>query len=191
MHHPTYEQVDRVASAFEALAEEHNASVRMTEADISREHPSDDTPVCGTIACHAGWYAYHANRQHIRWKIRWKQSSNATRRYTAVAPQATDGTEEIHDLPVTFVCGGQCMAQDLGFPGSHAVLDMLRYYASNPEIWGNPFGYEMFDSTWAFSDLEDPPPDLDLSHLAKHWRMVAERTKAAPKHKRPSRHPST
>ena len=176
MHHPTYEQVDRVASVFEALAEEHNASVRMTEADIIRNHPSDDTPVCGTIACHAGWYAYHTKRQHIRWK-RWKQYSDVTRLYTAVAPQATDDTEEIHDLPVTFILGCQYMAQDLGFTGPNPVLDMLRYYMSNTEIWGNPFGYEMFDSKWAFSDLDDPPPDLDLSHLAKHWRMVAERTK--------------
>ena len=168
----TGRQSSEVASVFEALAREHDSLVDMTEGEVTRKQSpeSDDAPVCGTVACHAGWYAYHANRRNVTW-----QSSRDRRAYTATAPRSNERTSETYNQPVTFTEGAERMAQDLGFGGEEPVRDMLLFLRNNPDIWGNPYGGTMFASRTAFMDEDGIPPRLDLSHLAKHWRGVADR----------------
>ena len=47
---------------------------------------------------------------------------------------------------------------------------------SNPEIWGNYFGFTMFVSNKAFNKKDDEI--LTVNNIAQHWRKVGQRLEA-------------
>lgn len=68
--------------------------------------------------------------------------------------------------------GALLMAEGLGFDSVVALLDWAE---ENPELWGNAFGYLMFESNMAWGG----DPELTLADCVRHLRGVAARITAA------------
>ena len=100
---------------------QHEGAVSMHQCVVS-DHT--DGHQCGTIHCHAGWYALAHS---------WDLKSH----------YLDDGSET-----VTYSKGMGNMRRDLGL-GSRGSLE--EWAQSNPEIWGNEYGDYMFASRRAFN----------------------------------------
>lgn len=110
---------------------------------------------CGTIHCHAGWYAV----ERYDWRLYKK-----------------------HDR-VSFWHGIKLMCDDMGlFPEK---TDYLSYYAgnsplckwvkANPELWGSECG-EIFASAMAFyHPIKRQNGAENLQHIIDHWTEVYDR----------------
>ena len=102
---------------------------------------------CGTVACHAGWFAV---------------ANNKSRAFRVTAPDGkyygfNDAADE--------------MARFLGFQGQICLLD---WASGNPELWGNKNGGVMFSSDSAFGKSTSKNV-ISLKEISNHWRKVAER----------------
>lgn len=130
------ENVGVLATTFLLLAEVKKGAVDMSESDFN---------VCGTIACHAGWFAISRGKN---------KEDNEYKPYYGFKDSAND------------------MAKFLGFEHKG---DLELYFKENPELWGNLYGYTMFYSASAFSKdysraLYTREPTL--REIGNHWAQV-------------------
>lgn len=106
-----------------------------------------DGHLCGTSACHAGWFGYFYEHQPSSSNHSEDFSKNYFGNYT-------------HKI-----------AQLLGFERSYELKTWARF---NSQIWGNGFGSEMFGSDFAF--LENSFQEkVTLETIANHWQGVSDR----------------
>lgn len=85
--------------------------------------------------------------------------------------------EEYLIIPLTSESiGNKLFAQDLGFEDS---IGLLKFAESNPDIWGNDYGYSLFWNNAAFSVPKQkkirPGQSMPVKHLIRHLRFVAKR----------------
>ena len=66
--------------------------------------------------------------------------------------------------------GADQMARDLGFEYRE---DLTEWARDNPDVWGNEYGYGMFQLNLAFGD-----GPITLADIAEHWHGVANRLEA-------------
>ena len=140
-----------VAEAFDQAAKTVNGSVDMLETVIIRSEK------CGTVACHAGWYALMTIKEQ-----EWHFSEYLGCEYLKTSNPGCMG--------MGFTYGKIKMALDLGFPCADRLEDWAQ---ANPEIWGNAFGNRMFGSTEAFG--KDERCNVTLAEIADHWHRVSDR----------------
>ena len=101
-HFPSAQQVDRVATKFERIAARYG-----DEGTVNMDVPIIRQNVCGTIACHAGWY----QRERVTDFI-----------YSpANMYQIGINTEEV---AVHYTAGRRMLARDLGFVEDFGVITM-------------------------------------------------------------------
>ena len=145
------EKARKVAQVFESLARAGvGEQVLMDACTVRRADP------CGTIACHAGWYALHKFREDSVWSEFEDDMKALVRR----------------GYFVSWFDGASAMAGDLGFDN---VGSLTLWADMNPDLWGNDFGRHMFASAMAFGNTPVEDNETTLSHIAEHWRSVADR----------------
>jgi hypothetical protein len=55
---------------------------------------------------------------------------------------------------LTYSDGANEMASDLGFSGGFGISDLENWAESNPDIWGNRYGYNLFCNENAYDNAE-------------------------------------
>ena len=160
MKHPTSVQVAEVVRRFDWVLEEFSKRGDCT-IDMQCGIVEDD-PGCGTIACHAGWYAV-AKLHVLGSGFYWEDAED--REQIKILMAGVD--------VVNYGFGAGSLAYDLGFKDEY---DLQEWAASNPSIWGNCHGYHMFINPWAFKsgDVDDERP-FDLRYVRDHWDAVRRR----------------
>ena len=156
-HFPFARQVDRVATKFEQIAAKYG-----DKGVVNMDLPIIRQSVCGTTACHAGWY----QRERVTDFI-----------YSpANMYQIGINTEEV---AIHYTAGRRMLAQDLGFVEDS---ELLLWAKTNPDIWGGPHGESMFRHRFAFHPDHIPthehPPTIrepSLQDIATWWRAVHKR----------------
>jgi len=96
----------------------------LMETNVSAPHHGH---ACGTIHCHAGWYAVAKEWDGVSTYLRERRS-------------------------VTYSYGAGLMAWDLDFD---SVRSLEAWAGANPAIWGNPNGAGMFHRSDAFGPDPD------------------------------------
>ena len=127
------------------------AKVDMDYCEIGNfEEPN----LCGTYACHAGWFElYH-------------RSGNVE----DMAFQAN--SMDVDDaMAFDFIDGAEKMAEFLGMEG---VDELDTWACDNPEIWGNHNGACIFSEDCAFGKEGDY---VTLEEIGQHWIEVGKRLK--------------
>lgn len=152
MKHPTKEAVIKIASVFEELASTETNKVQMSRVNIERTE-------CGTVACHAGWYAFN----HLSNKFKWHKYHELDEREFLSAI----------DRHISWRDGSDLIAKDLGFT---CMSDVEKWAEENPDIWGNENGKFLFSSNSAFGCSRNKK--VTLVDIANHWKGVAERLPA-------------
>jgi len=110
--------------------------------------------LCGTAACHAGWFQVSKGRS-------WGFLNNI-------------GYEE----------GSRDIARFLGFYGKHPEGKLESWAEDNPDLWGNKDGDGMFCSSDAFYSTPPTltkPHNMSIKHIGLHWLKVADRIEALAK----------
>ena len=128
---------------------------------------------CGTVACHAGWYAM-AKMKDLE-NVKFLHDSSMNNRFLLYK----------EDELITFDDGIHLMARDMGFEEGWELREWAEY---NPEIWGNDYGYAMFscdgEKAFGYSEfstagvikgIDENEDILDLEKIVSHWRNVADR----------------
>lgn len=106
---------------------------------------------CGTVACHAGFYALAKKRNKSGYN--WSEGYFIGRL----------------GYRVEYTEGADLLAEDLGM--RHA--EHLRTWAhKNPKVWGNEYGLNMFHSQLAFGERVML---FKLRTVIDHWLAVADR----------------
>lgn len=151
--HINLENIAVLATTFMLLHEEggHDSRVNMYDATWY---------LCGTVACHAGWFAV-ARGIRQRADHLWKDGS------------ARGGYD--------FFASAEDMATFLGFKGAGQLalvpLDcahtMIGFFSAHPGVWGNSWGNQMFASRRAFGVFNDGL--LTLGRIGEHWAGVYDR----------------
>lgn len=156
---PTSQQIRKVINNFlkldiSALLETNRLNMRTTEVN-SKGH------VCGSVHCHAGWYAVAVLPDRFRYL-----------------------------KMVDFKYGAAQMAFDLGFIdgtnimcpcgcGSIESFDargaLTAWAKANPELWGNHNGDYMFSDTRAFTSAGRPHGAANVMDIVNHWEEVYAR----------------
>lgn len=133
------ENIAILASTFLLLHKQNKtgAEVNMRCVDF---HP------CGTVACHAGWFAIAKGKRRIG-------VYEETRKIQAYG--YTDAARE--------------MAKFIGFESEDA---MCAFFGKHPKLWGNNYGNVMFLDPDAFNPYEDK---VTLKMIGKHWGKVHDR----------------
>ena len=133
----------------------HEGAVDMDEGGVSRRVASSlgNAHKCGTTHCHAGWYLLACE---------W------------------DGVSDyLKGSGVSFEVGAHRMMRDTGMRPEGLVGSLsgglVEWAEDNPEIWGNPWGEDMFFCERAFGCTKD---NITLEKIVDHWRGVAARLKA-------------
>lgn len=138
MKNPNSKQVHILADLFQLLSYDIDAKADMQETEFN---------VCGTTACHAGWFAVANGKNRT-----FSNSMHGSYGFT-------DASNE--------------MAQFLGF-ARHFELEA--WATDNPNLWGNAHGNGMFCDIQAFGVQKKRNSDIvSLLTISKHWRQVAER----------------
>jgi len=146
MRHPTKAQVADLIANFEQVICRHpNGRLDMAEVGV---HEPDGVAVCGTVHCHAGWYA-----------VSYLESAEESAR-------CDDG--ENYD----YTDGQQWMAETLGFTCS---WELESWAENHPSIWGNSHGGVMFSNTKAFITVDTPLGAADVRDIVDFWKDVKER----------------
>ena len=159
MKHPEPENIRKVANRLLRVERKYPGEVNMGATLIYK------TPECGTIACHAGWYALA------------KVEDETSLRVSKAAFEApTLGYDDGKSLE--FYGGVKHMAKDLGF----GTTRELRAWAYNhPKLWGNHYGGKLFESAETFG--KEAGTILSVKDIAEHWLGVADRIEALTKPK--------
>ncbi len=175
-HHPTAASVAELIGVFERCIERNTGyygppELDMGAMDVSADctemgPPSGFDGICGTTACHSGWYLLAKHQE---------QGSTlciCPRLQTVHEHLVLDGQELEHELSWTE--GRVLMAEDLGF----ACHEDLQFWAEEyPEYWGGDDGALLFGSERAFRHVLPPPGEGEpsLHHIVEHWRGVHTR----------------
>ena len=183
MHHPTSDQIQKVIDTFNDCIRRNDDvrefHVEMGEASVQAQlqPEGEGNGVCGTLACHGGWYALAKYQEETEGSLRkhgWKLSVD---QYNDVQIVEASG----YKYQLDFVEGRDLMAKDLGFEESEGISEWAHH---NPKLWGNSYGGNMFHHASAFwTDPYDGPPDdesvpdLDLEDIVLWWEGVRDRVK--------------
>lgn len=143
MKHPKSVDAYRIADTFQFLA-----TARMGHVDIEEFRVPAVEHICGSSACHGGWFQVAAA------PVRNPQA----RGFGALEYQAITSYSD----------GAELMARELGM-GNMRILEEWAHH--NPNIWGNKNGGDMFTGDRAFT--KGPPPTL--GKIARHWYGVGAR----------------
>lgn len=117
-------------------------------AQVDMGEPSwnlGEANLCGSPACHAGWFAVARNQEQD------KITKNGVKHYN-------------------FHHSAKEMAVFLGFDSEQ---DLENWAFENPTLWGNTYGGGMFSDRSAFLPGEGRQPTL--KEIGKHWLKVASR----------------
>ena len=152
MKHPEPEKIRKVADLLMHTISKHQGYVNMDSIHVTKME------VCGTTACHAGWYLLAKEGENVIIDI-------------------DNPPKEFHDKK-TYEIGAELLAQDLGFDDK---LDLEDWAGNNPKLWGNTEGQVMFYSEEAFGKIKSYAHDLSVEEIAEHWRAVADRIEALQK----------
>lgn len=133
----------------------------MHEQEVIR--PYDDE--CGTTACFAGWYLFadlhdkgedHAFVDHT--------DHGTGCRFHALTVPVQHGGYMVH-----WDEGANAFARAVGF---RHYEELEEWAALRPDLWGNPYGGDMFTRATAYG--ETPQGDEVTIHtVMEHWRNVA------------------
>lgn len=146
MRDPKWQDVQLVADRFFLMSQilgEDNCKVNIGNPKVLPE-----ANLCGTPACHAGWYAAFNPNMVMDRKGSYCEGVRALN----------------NDL------GFKSNTESSG----HSLREWAWH---NPELWGNVYGYCMFSSNSAFGRISENLTDdiLTLVDIAKHWQGVANR----------------
>ena len=158
--HPMPSAIRLVANRLESMIPQAlNGNVKMYEPTICKT-----TNECETQACHAGFYELeNALRNTDKYFFDPVQSGNNDQNF--LHKKWNEDTTAL----VTWKDGANRMAHDLGFDSKE---DLEEWAMSNPVLWGNEKGYDMFESVDA---INSECGIIKLSEIVSHWRDVAER----------------
>lgn len=132
--------------------------LNMASTRVNVEH------TCGTVHCHAGWYAIGASVA--------VRENRALMIYTGGAIMMAEDLEILNrDLPVY-----NNYRSDFMPPLGYTSVPM--WAEKNPELWGNVQGTHMFGYRSAFWSEKRPLGALSLQDIIDHWKEVYERIKA-------------
>ena len=159
MKHPDPKDIRNVADRLLRVARKYPGEVNMGCTMIYKP------PECGTVACHAGWYALAKVEDETSLWVKRADTTIPVLRYA-------DGK------PLEFYRGIKLMANDLGFRTS---TDMRGWADCHPELWGNNHGDRMFGSAQAFGKVAGSV--FSVKDIAEHWLAVADRIEALTKPK--------
>ena len=144
MKHPEPEKIREVADRLMHAASEHPGHVAMNNTSVIHSE------LCGTVACHAGWYLLARRGKDVIINLDHIPAS---------------------EFPVeTYINGAILLAQDLGF---HDQIDLEDWAGDNPKLWGNTEGQVMFYNEEAFGKRNQY--GLSVKDIAEHWHTVADR----------------
>ena len=143
MKHPHSSKVLEVIKAFESVLP---MAIRENHLNMSTANVNCGTYACGTVHCHAGWYAI-AKGLHLNEGISY-----------------SDGVIKMcKDLGITD--GGDFWDSPIE-----------AWASKNKDIWGNRGGNVMFSNRIAFKHPTKRPKGAEnLQHIIDHWREVYER----------------
>ena len=160
--HPRPENIAKVAAYFRSLADKDSTDYPLT-VDLGQGHIMKSG--CGTVACHAGYYALkYFNEQKMFWG-----KAKGLQEYKQFL--FNDSA-----LSVTFREGMELMAKDLGFSSSDQLTSWAYKY---PEIWGNRWGGYMFGPSGrlSFGIERYSMTHLNMDRIATHWELVEQNMK--------------
>ena len=151
MKHPRSEDVQKVIDNFKSIRHlvTKNSQIDMGEVWVQKEFIHE----CGTVHCHAGWYA--------------------------VAHAIKDPSIIENGKYVGYETGAKLMAEDLRIISCKHLLTWADVY---PEIWGNKYGEDMFSDNWAFVcntvDENGGGKEIEgMESIIQHWEGVRDRLK--------------
>ena len=157
---PRPNRIRQMCNMLEAAAKKHHVRVNMLEPTIRLR--ASDNP-CKTICCHGGLFALAMEEKN---DYRFLEG-NLTENKFGMA------------TTVFFDEGADMMARFLGFCDSN---DLREWAEINANIWGNPYGKNMFHAGKAFGlyrGIDDPMLkgicEPTVEDILKHWRDVAKR----------------
>ena len=182
MKHPTPQAIREAMDRMEAAALKAHGTglVAMNYGTIQQGDGLyiDEThiDVCGTVACHGGWYALAA-LDGLEWENPIPGEKGAAPDYLIRSPEECGYTGYI----ASYAWGADKLAQDLLGEGS-SQYDLQDWAHENPHLWGNEWGNDMFSGqsgpcAFGGSMFSDAFP---LSVVIDHWRAVADRIEALP-----------
>ena len=165
------------------------AICNMGHWDISRgptmtSHDAGNEPeyVCGTAACHGGWYAL-ATLGQVKWAkppVDDPQQQDASSRDDESAEYLYHDDEMPMPRMVGFSRGAERLARDLLGEGAHPI-DLTSWAGLNPDLWGNVYGEAMFEGGCRGRAAFDRGGDytFPVEVVIDHWRAVADRIEDA------------
>lgn len=158
------EDARKVALLFQKVA-----NIESNQIDMETTHILDLNygNVCGTVACHAGWYAFCRASDA---DVRWNDCNGDEEKMLFWEKPMPDSYGLLHSQNVSWLDGSLMLAKDLGFLDRN---DLCLWAQENLKIWGNEHGYSMFTSPLAFG--VECHLNLTLQHVADHWHGVADR----------------
>ena len=194
--HPSYAQVDAVATAFEELA-------RVEDHKLDMHAPYVFRGQSGTIASHGGWYLYHKHTQGLPWPESCYDDQPTDEAYGYDHMATTLGFRNTIEMSEFF----ERHPEIWGNTNADQMMRSCRAFEETPEwltlehvarhciggvgMLGNKQEKEQkrrqaMEETitkmrtcrryrWAMEDRVLPPADLTLEHVAQHWRGIAER----------------
>ena len=128
------------------------AKVDMDECEIGRY---EEHNLCGTYACHAGWFELYDRSGNVN----------------DMSFQA-NSMEEDDRLIFDFLAGAEKMAD---FLGMESVDELENWARENPDKWGNGLGNTMFSEDSAFTG--NYSDTVTLEQIGQHWIEVGKRLK--------------
>lgn len=81
-------------------------------------------------------------------------------------------TYDLSKEHIRYLAGANIMANDLGFDD---YVDLKIWADTNPDIWGNKHGIEMFLNKEAFISSNRPFGAQTLQDIINHWKEVQTR----------------
>ncbi len=150
MKHPSVTAIKKVAARFKRILEH---AKRVEEANIYYDNVSlvmGHTHVCGKHECNTPMC-------HAGWYAFSANQGERTMKYRS------------------YRSGADLMAQELGFKNRHELTD---WAYSNPKIWGNRNGFDMFNNGDAFNIVGKVYRDVNVNDVYLHWLGVAKRMEA-------------
>lgn len=144
MKNPTSQQVQTVIDHFERVLPQATLDNHL---DMKEVKVKDGCYDCGTVHCHAGWYA--------------------------VAKKAYFDKFDYHSF--NYLDGIALMVDDLGFQNKYELCKWLRTRVG-VTTWGNENSIDIFYKKEAFYHPKKRPEGAqNLQHIIDHWKEVKER----------------
>ena len=157
MAHPDPNDIRKAMGKLQIACDKYPGSVNMGCVQVTNHG-------CGTVACHAGWYALACSIADDTGY--WERSDSAPVDRLC----ADDGTN------FGFTKGMYLLTRDLKF---NSARELEHWADRNPHLWGNRDGDTMFASRVAFGiELGET---ITVQNIVDHWLKVADRIEALSK----------